>query len=227
MDQQHLQPTLESYPDLPHQPQRTHATSPSSGPTRPIDLELRELSSSGNKSGLEINSTLRLTDNLIIGTRNSKLALVQAESVEREINKRFSSDQIQTEIKSMSTSGDENLLKPLYLLGGKSVWTKELEFNLLNGSIDLIVHSLKDVPTTLPAGCELASVMLREDPRDALIIRSGLPFTNLSQLPAGSIIGTSSVRRVAQLRRRFPNLAFQDIVSFCHPYSSIDIYFSW
>ncbi|EFP83385.1 porphobilinogen deaminase [Puccinia graminis f. sp. tritici] len=214
MDQQNLQPTLESYPDLPHQPQRTHATSPSSGPkgsTRLIDLELRELSSSGNKSGLEINSTLSLTDNLIIGTRNSKLALVQAESVEREINKRFSSDQIKTEIKSMSTSGDENLLKPLYLLGGKSVWTKELEFNLLNGSIDLIVHSLKDVPTSLPAGCELASVMLREDPRDALIIRNGLPFTNLSQLPAGSIIGTSSVRRVAQLRRRFPNLAFQDI----------------
>ncbi|KAI7933384.1 hypothetical protein MJO29_016887 [Puccinia striiformis f. sp. tritici] len=87
----------------------------------------------------------------------------------------------------MSTSGDENLLKPLCLLG--------------------------DVPTTSPAGCELASVMLREDPRDALIIRNGLPFSNLSQLPPGSIIGTSSVRRVTQLRRQFPNLAFQDIVS--------------
>ena len=211
--EQDLQPTMESYPDQPHQPHSPSTSAPKTilGASRPIDLELREITSSARHSILEMNSALSLTDNLIIGTRNSKLALVQAESVERAINERFSSDKIRTEIKSMSTSGDENLLKPLYLLGGKSVWTKELEFNLLNGSIDLIVHSLKDVPTTLPAGCELASVMLREDPRDALIIRTGLPFSNLSQLPAGSIIGTSSVRRVAQLRRRFPNLAFQDI----------------
>ncbi|PLW20106.1 hypothetical protein PCANC_03885 [Puccinia coronata f. sp. avenae] len=178
------------------------------GAARPIDFDL---AGSPNASSSEMNSALCLTDNLIIGTRNSKLALIQADMVEREINKRFSPDKIKTEIKSMSTSGDENLLKPLYLLGGKAVWTKELEFNLLNGSIDLIVHSLKDVPTTLPDGCELASILLREDPRDALIIRNGLPFTSLAQLPAGSIIGTSSVRRVAQLRRRFPNLAFQDI----------------
>lgn len=220
MDSQTLLPTLESYPDLPihdSYPSSLLPASPSAVPktilpgTSPLDLQLRELTSSTNNSIIDKNSALSLTDNLIIGTRNSKLALIQAESVEREINQRFSCDKIKTEIKSMSTSGDENLLKPLYLLGGKSVWTKELEFNLLNGSIDLIVHSLKDVPTTLPAGCELASILLREDPRDALIIRNGLPFTNLSQLPAGSIIGTSSVRRVAQLRRRFPNLAFQDI----------------
>lgn len=156
-------------------------------------------------------SAIVLTDNLIIGTRNSKLALIQAGLVEDQINQTFSTTRIKTEIKSMSTSGDENLVKPLYLLGGKSVWTKELEFNLLNGSIDLIVHSLKDVPTCLPDGCELGSVLLREDPRDALIIRNDLPFVSLDQLPNGSIIGTSSVRRVAQLRRRFPNLAFQDI----------------
>lgn len=112
--------------------------------------------------------------------------------------------------------GDENLLKPLYFLGGKSVWTKELELQLLNGSIDLIVHSLKDLPTTLPPGCELGSILLREDPRDALIIRNDLPFRSLSQLPPGSVIGTSSVRRVAQLRRRFPSLAFQDIRGNLH-----------
>lgn len=161
-------------------------------------------------------SHLSLSDNLIIGTRNSKLALAQAEIVERVIRQHFSIDQITTQIKSMTTAGDKNLLKPLYLLGGKSVWTEELESNLLNGSIDLIVHSLKDVPTNLPQGCELASILPREDPRDALVIRDDLPFKDLSQLPPGSIIGTSSVRRVAQLRRRFPNLAFQDIRGNLH-----------
>ncbi|KAH9465957.1 hypothetical protein Pst134EA_013811 [Puccinia striiformis f. sp. tritici] len=199
------QPTTETY-NPNHQKNRCPSTSLGVN-SRPIDI----LELTNTPKNIEMNSSLSLTDNLIIGTRNSKLALIQADLVEREINKRFTTDQIKTEIQSMSTSGDENLQKPLYLLGGKSVWTKELEFNLLNGSIDLIVHSLKDVPTALPAGCELTSVMLREDPRDALIIRNSLPFTNLSQLPPGSIIGTSSVRRVAQLRRRFPNLAFQDI----------------
>ncbi|KAI7933379.1 hypothetical protein MJO29_016882 [Puccinia striiformis f. sp. tritici] len=175
------QPTAETYHPN-HQKNRSPSTSLGVN-SRPIDI----LELTNTPKNIEMNSSLSLSDNLIIGTRNSKLALIQADLVEREINNRFTTDQIKTEIKSMSTSGDENLLKPLYLLGGKSVWTKELEFNLLNGSIDLIVHSLKDVPTTLPAGCELAS------------------------LPPGSIIGTSSVRRVAQLRRRFPNLAFQDI----------------
>ncbi|KAH9465974.1 hypothetical protein MJO29_016885 [Puccinia striiformis f. sp. tritici] len=166
------QPTAETY-NPNHQKNRSPSTSLGVN-SRPINiLELTD-----TPKNIEMNSSLSLSNNLIIGTRNSKLALIQADLVEREINNRFTTDQIKTEIKSMSTSGDENLLKPLYLLRGKSVWTKELECNLLNGLIDLIVHSLKDVPTTVPAGCELASVMLQEDPRDALIIRNGLPFTN-------------------------------------------------
>ncbi|KAH9465976.1 hypothetical protein Pst134EA_013830 [Puccinia striiformis f. sp. tritici] len=173
------QPTAETYHPN-HQKNRSPSTSLGVN-SRPIDI----LELTNTPKNIEMNSSLSLSDNLIIGTRNSKLALIQADLVEREINKRFTTDQLKTEIQSMSTSGDENLLKPLYLL--------------------------RDVPTTLPAGCELASVMLREDPRDALIIRNGPPFTHLSQLPPGSIIGTSSVRRVAQLRRQFPNLAFQDI----------------
>ncbi|KNE89907.1 hypothetical protein PSTG_16638 [Puccinia striiformis f. sp. tritici PST-78] len=160
------QPTAETY-NPNHQKNRSPSTSLGVN-SRPIDILELTLNTPKN---IEMNS--------------SQLALIQADLVEREINKRFTTDQKKTEIKSMSTSGDENLLKPLCLLG--------------------------DVPTALPAGCELASVMLQEDPRDALIIRNSLPFTNLSQLPPGSIIGTSSVRRVAQLRRRFPNLAFQDI----------------
>ncbi|MBW0571149.1 hypothetical protein O181_110864 [Austropuccinia psidii MF-1] len=111
----------------------------------------------------------------------------------------------------MTTTGDQNLLQPLYLMGGKSLWTKELEVALLNGNVDLIVHSLKDMPTCLPSGCQIGAIIEREDPRDALVIRNDLPFRTLKDLPPGSVIGTSSVRRVAQLRRRYPHLAFQDI----------------
>jgi hydroxymethylbilane synthase len=96
------------------------------------------------------------------------------------------------------------------------LWTKELEVSLLQGDVDILVHSLKDVPTTLPPGCELGAIMERED---CLVVKRGLPYTCLEDIPDGSVISTSSVRRVAQIRRKFPTLIFQDIVS-CKPYSS-------
>jgi len=82
---------------------------------------------------------------------------------------------------------------------------------LLDGSIDLIVHSLKDVPTTLPEGCAIGAILEREDPRDALVVKEGLEYKTLEELPDGSIVGTSSVRRVAQLKRLFPKLEFSDV----------------
>lgn len=116
-------------------------------------------------------------------------------------------------ITSMSTAGDQNLRSPLYVIGGegKAIWTKELEVALEQGAIDAIVHCLKDVPTALPKGLELAAVLEREDPRDALVVKAGLPYKVLDELPVGSVIGTSSVRRVAQLRRRYPHLVFSDV----------------
>jgi len=96
-------------------------------------------------------------------------------------------------------------------MGGKALWTKELEVGLLEGEIDLIVHSLKDVPTTLPDGCELGAILEREDPSDCLVVKSGLPYKTLDDLPGGSVIGTSSVRRVAQLRRAYPKFKFADV----------------
>ncbi|KAK0553850.1 porphobilinogen deaminase [Tilletia horrida] len=116
-------------------------------------------------------------------------------------------------ITSMSTAGDHNQRSPLYVIGGegRAIWTKELEVALQEGAIDAIVHCLKDIPTTLPPGLELAAICEREDPRDALVVKKGLPFTTLDELPAGSVIGTSSVRRVAQLRRRYPHLVFSDV----------------
>jgi hydroxymethylbilane synthase len=113
----------------------------------------------------------------------------------------------------MTTEGDKNQAQALYLMGGKSLWTKELEVSLLQGEVDILVHSLKDVPTTLPPGCELGAITEREDPADCLVVKKGLPHTSLEDIPGGSVIGTSSVRRVAQLRRKFPRLVFQDVVS--------------
>lgn len=118
-------------------------------------------------------------------------------------------------ITSMSTAGDHNLRSPLYVIGGegRAIWTKELEVALAAGAVDAIVHSLKDLPTTLPEGFMLGAVIEREDPRDALVIKNGLPYMTLDELPAGSVIGTSSIRRVAQLRRKYPGLVFSDVVS--------------
>lgn len=116
--------------------------------------------------------------------------------------------------RTMQTAGDVNLRSPLYVIGGegRAIWTKELEVALLASGVDAIVHSLKDVPTTLPANLELGAILEREDPRDALVVKAGLPYTSLDEMPPGSVIGTSSVRRVALLRRAYPHLMFSDVV---------------
>ncbi|GAA5956339.1 hypothetical protein JCM21900_006150 [Sporobolomyces salmonicolor] len=144
-----------------------------------------------------------------LGTRNSKLAMVQTEIVRRELEKKWPGCQIR--IFGMTTLGDNVQTQPLYTFGGKALWTKELEVELLSGQVDAIVHSLKDVPTEFPPGCELGAVLEREDPSDALVVKQGLPYTSLEEMPEGSVIGTSSVRRVAQLRRKFPGLKFADV----------------
>lgn len=85
----------------------------------------------------------------------------------------------------------------------------------MEGAVDAIVHSLKDVPTTFPDGCELGAILEREDPTDALVMKAGSSYTSLDQIPNGSVIGTSSVRRVAQLRKMYPELKFADVVRSC------------
>ncbi|KAH9855788.1 porphobilinogen deaminase [Lenzites betulinus] len=111
----------------------------------------------------------------------------------------------------MTTGGDHNQSQALYLLGGKALWTKELEVALQEGAVDMLVHSFKDVPTTLPEGCEIAGVLEREDPVDCLVVKQGESWKSLEDLPDGSVVGTSSVRRVAQLKRKFPKLLFKDV----------------
>jgi hydroxymethylbilane synthase len=150
---------------------------------------------------------------IVIGSRESELALVQTKSVLKTLQSQF--PDYKFSINAMTTTGDQILNVPLAQVGGKALFTKELEVALADGNVDFIVHSLKDVPTTLPPGMILGAILEREDPRDVVIIHpkhiaSGT--TTLEKLPDGSVVGTSSVRRRAQLKRRFPNLEFRDIV---------------
>ncbi|MDA8227077.1 MAG: hydroxymethylbilane synthase [Desulfitobacterium hafniense] len=141
-----------------------------------------------------------------IGTRDSQLALWQAEWV----RSRLSSIYTETEfvLVPMKTKGDKILDVPLAKIGDKGLFTKELELGLLREEIDLAVHSLKDLPTVLPEGLEIAAYCEREEPRDVFLSKSDVP---LSELPEGSVIGTSSLRRKAQLLCYRPDLIFADL----------------
>lgn len=111
----------------------------------------------------------------------------------------------------MSTLGDKVLDIPLPKIGEKSLFTKELESALADGSVDFVVHSLKDLPTTLPTGMAIGAVLKREDPRDALVLQKDLKNFSLATLPKDSVIGTSSLRRTAQLAKKYPHLKVEDI----------------
>ena len=130
---------------------------------------------------------------LRIGTRGSALARWQAEFVRAGLARHG----VTAELVIIRTSGDRDRQSSLRVIGGKGVFTKELEDALLEERIDLAVHSMKDMPTNLPAGLEISAICQREDVRDALISRGGL---KLDQLPSGARIGTSSLRRQTQLR---------------------------
>lgn len=146
----------------------------------------------------------------IIGTRKSQLAMVQTEHVLSVLQQHHPN--FTFELLPMSTTGDKVLDVALSKIGSKSLFTKELEVALHEKRCDLVVHSLKDMPTTLPDGMILGAILEREDPRDAVVMAPKYQNMTLKDLPAGSVLGTSSVRRCAQLKRRFPHLAFQDVV---------------
>ncbi|NOZ21314.1 MAG: hydroxymethylbilane synthase [Planctomycetes bacterium] len=143
---------------------------------------------------------------LTIGTRASKLALAQTEIVRRAIAEAL--PDVQIIVEHLSTTGDKIRDVPLARIGGQGLFTKEIENALLDGRIDLAVHSLKDLPTSLPDGLALAAVSRREDPRDVLIARDAL---RLDELPPGAVVGTSSLRRRAQLLAYRADLTVRDI----------------
>ena len=143
---------------------------------------------------------------IIIGTRGSKLALWQADYVEQRLREEYPGRQVTQ--KRISTKGDRILDVPLAKIGGKGLFTKELEEEMLSGSIDLAVHSLKDMPAKVPDGLMIAAVTKRLDPGDALVSNR---FSSFSELPQGARVGTSSLRRRAQLLCARPDLTMIDL----------------
>ncbi len=141
---------------------------------------------------------------LTIATRESRLAMWQAEHVQALLAQRGH----QVGLLGMTTQGDQILDRALSKVGGKGLFVKELEVALEQGQADLAVHSLKDVPMELPAGFSLACVMLREDPRDAFVSNQ---YPNLASLPQGAVVGTSSLRRMALLRALRPDLRIEPL----------------
>ena len=144
-----------------------------------------------------------------IATRRSKLAMVQTLWVKEELERNIPN--IEVNIEAMATQGDKILDVALAKIGDKGLFTKELETQMLQDKADIAVHSLKDLPTNLPEGLTLGCITKREDPSDALVINKKNESYKLENLPSGSIVGTSSLRRLAQLKFNFPNLIFKDI----------------
>lgn len=142
-----------------------------------------------------------MTRQLKLGTRGSPLALFQANLVARLL--REAHPDLAVDIRTVTTSGDRIQDRPLADVGGKGLFTKEIERGLLDGEIDIAVHSMKDMETFLPDGLDIVAVLPRGDPRDAFLSRDGAP---LDDLPPGARIGTASVRRQAQILHRRPDL---------------------
>ncbi|KAA8914852.1 porphobilinogen deaminase, dipyromethane cofactor binding domain-containing protein [Sphaerosporella brunnea] len=145
---------------------------------------------------------------IVLGTRSSVLAMAQTEIVRQHLLAAF--PDLEITIEAIKTAGDKNLVVPLHQMEAKSLWTQELEVLLWEHKVDVVVHSLKDMPTQLPPSCHLAAILEREDPRDAFVARAGKPYTCLANLPAGAIVGSSSVRRMAQVQRLFPHITLVD-----------------
>ena len=142
---------------------------------------------------------------LVIGTRASKLALWQAEHVRTLIESQFP---IKVQLKKISTKGDRIQDRSLMEIGGKGLFLKEIEDELLAGTVQIAVHSMKDVPYQMPEGLVLGAILPREDSSDAMV---SVNFKSLKEMPKGSVVGTSSLRRLMQLQKQYPDLEFKNL----------------
>lgn len=147
-----------------------------------------------------------MKDTIVIATRESQLALWQANNVKAQLEALY--PELKVELLGMTTKGDQILDSPLSKIGGKGLFVKELETALLDGRADIAVHSMKDVPMAFPEGLGLAVICEREDPTDAFVSNH---FSSVDELPAGSVVGTSSLRRSCQLRMNRPDLVIKDL----------------
>ncbi len=141
-----------------------------------------------------------------IGTRKSKLALWQANYVAEKLKEHF--PELEVELVKITTKGDKILDVPLAKVGGKGLFVKEIEEAMLRGEIDIAVHSLKDVPTYFPEGLGLVAITKREDPRDAFL---SVKYSSIEDMPEGAVLGTSSLRRKAQILQRRKDIQIKDL----------------
>jgi hydroxymethylbilane synthase len=146
---------------------------------------------------------------LRIASRRSQLAMVQTHWVQDELQRAHPG--LTISIEAMATQGDKILDVALAKIGDKGLFTKELEAQMLVDRADIAVHSLKDLPTNLPQGLILGCISEREDPADALVVHAKHSDKTLATLPEGAVVGTSSLRRLAQLRHHYPQLSFKDV----------------
>ncbi len=153
-----------------------------------------------------MGSTKKTVARITIASRESALAMWQAHHVRQQLQALY--PQLEINILGMTTAGDQILDSPLAKIGGKGLFVKELEQALADGRADIAVHSMKDVPMVLPEGFILAATGEREDPRDAFVSNR---FKNLEDLPAGSVVGTSSLRRQCQIQARFPSFRIESL----------------
>src|SRR6476661_6859577 len=156
-------------------------------------------------------TTLLAPRRLTIATRESALALWQAEHIRAQLTTRYRGTSV--DLLGVTTQGDRVVDRPLATIGGKGLFIKELETALREGRADIAVHSLKDVPMDLPDGFVLAAISAREDARDAFVSNE---HDSLAAMPEGAVVGTSSLRREAQLRERFPHLAIASLRGNVH-----------
>lgn len=156
-------------------------------------------------------TTLLAPRRLTIATRESALALWQAEHVRARLTSRYPGTAV--DLLGVTTQGDRVIDRPLATIGGKGLFIKELENALREGRADIAVHSLKDVPMDMPDGFVLAAISAREDARDAFVSNR---FDALSSLPPGAVVGTSSLRREAQLRERHPEVRIESLRGNVH-----------
>ncbi len=161
-------------------------------------------SPASNASGSQVGGSS--PHRLRLATRESRLALWQANHVADLLRARYPDCAVT--LVGMTTRGDQVQDRPLSEIGGKGLFTKELELALLDGRADLAVHSLKDVPMDLPDSFDLACVLQRADPRDAFVSNR---YEELAQMPAGAVVGTSSLRRAVQVREQFPSLRIEPL----------------
>ncbi len=174
--------------------------------------------SSGDCADVHVNMAHHMKERFVIGSRGSKLALWQAGWVKARLAELRPDAEVHIEI--IKTSGDVMRDVPLAIIGGQGVFTKELEEALLAGRIDIAVHSLKDLPTIIPEGLAITAITEREDARDALVLRAGVTTAiaadggdqpSVRDLPTGAVVGTSSPRRLAQLKYLRPDLTIKDL----------------